>query len=115
MWAAEIIDMDFQTYARSKHADYTALAETVAAILQSAIRAYPKTLRLQQVQRRAKNPDSLRKKLEDRGVATTTSLENDIKDLAGCRLIFYTNSDVSLLRQSGIIEDNFDIDWDRTK
>ncbi len=107
--------MDFETYARSKHADYALLADTVAAILRAAIHAYPQTLRLQQVQQRAKDPDSLRKKLENRGIATTTWLENDIKDLAGCRLIFYTNSDVARFLHSGIIQDNFDVDWDRTK
>jgi len=107
--------MDFETYARSKFADYAALAETVAAILQAAIDAYPEKLRLQQLQKRAKNPKSLRKKLEDRAKLTTPSLEDEIKDLAGCRLIFYTNSDVSHFGQSGIVQDNFDVDWDRTK
>jgi ppGpp synthetase/RelA/SpoT-type nucleotidyltranferase len=107
--------MDFHTYSQSKFPDYAALADTVAAILRAAIGAHPQPLRLQQVQQRAKNPKSLRKKLEDRGILTTTSLEDDIKDLAGCRLIFYTNSDVSRLLQSGIIHDNFDVDWDRTK
>jgi ppGpp synthetase/RelA/SpoT-type nucleotidyltranferase len=107
--------MDFETYARSKFADYTALAETVATILRAAIGAYPETFRLQQVQQRPKNPEPLRKKLEDRGILATASLEDDIKDLAGCRLIFYTNSDVARFLQSGIIQDNFDVDWDRTK
>ena len=64
---------------------------------------------------RAKEPGSLRKKLEDCGIAGTTSLEKEIKDLAGCRLIFYTNSDVAGFLQSGIIQDNFDVDWERTK
>ena len=107
--------MDFETYARSKIAPYGALAETVAAILRAAIGAYPATFRLQQVQQRPKNSESLRKKLENRGNLATTSLEDDIKDLAGCRLIFYTNSDVARFLQSGIIQDNFDVDWDRTK
>src|SRR5271167_4394448 len=107
--------MDFETYSRSKLADYAALAETVAAILQAAIAAYPQPFRLQQVQQRAKGPGSLRKKLEDPGILTTATLESDIKDLAGCRLIFYTNSDVSRFLQSGIIRDNFEVDWERTK
>ena len=107
--------MDFETYARSKRADYAALADTVASILGAAIGAYPETFRLQQVQRRAKDPESLRRKLEDRGILATTSLENDIKDLAACRLIFYTNSDVTRFLQSGVIQDNFEVDWDRTK
>jgi ppGpp synthetase/RelA/SpoT-type nucleotidyltranferase len=107
--------MDLETYARSKYSDYAALAETVAAVLRAAIGAYPETFRLQQVQQRAKNPQSLRKKLQDRGILGTTALEHDIKDLAGCRLIFYTNSDVARFLQSGIIQGNFDVDWDRTK
>ncbi len=107
--------MDFETYSRSKLADYAALAETVAVILRAAIAAHPEPFRLQQVQHRPKGPASLRKKLEDRGILATTSLENDIKDLAGCRLIFYTNSDVSRFLQSGIIQENFDVDWERTK
>jgi ppGpp synthetase/RelA/SpoT-type nucleotidyltranferase len=114
--AAQIASpMDLETYSRSRHADYAALAEIVASILQAAIKAYPGTFRLQQVQHRAKNPDSLKKKLEDRNLLSTTTLEDDIKDLAGCRLIFYTNSDVSRFLQTGIIQDNFDVDWDRTK
>jgi ppGpp synthetase/RelA/SpoT-type nucleotidyltranferase len=115
MGSARRTSMDFETYARSKHADYAALAETVEAVLRSAIAASAGTLRLQQVQQRAKGPDSLRKKLEHRGILATTSLEDDIKDLAGCRLIFYTNADVTRFLQSGIIQDNFEVDWDRTK
>src|ERR1700683_2208233 len=107
--------MDFDTYSQSRFADYAALADTVAAILRAAIGAHPQTFRLQQVQQRAKNPESLRKKLEDRGILTTASLEDDIKDLAGCRLIFYTNADISRFLQSAIIYDNFEVNWDRTK
>jgi ppGpp synthetase/RelA/SpoT-type nucleotidyltranferase len=97
------------------YADYAVLAETVAAVLRAAISAYRGTFRLQQVQHRVKNPESLRKKLEDRGILATASLENDIKDLAGCRLIFYTNADVTRFLQSGIIQDNFEVDWDWTR
>ncbi|MCP1846747.1 MULTISPECIES: RelA/SpoT domain-containing protein [unclassified Bradyrhizobium] len=107
--------MDFETYSGTKQFVYAELAETVASILSTALKAYPVTLRLQQVQHRAKNVDSLRKKLEDRSIVTTTTLESDIKDLAGCRLIFYTNSDVARFLQSGIIQDNFHVDWERTK
>lgn len=105
--------MDFETYSRSKRADYAALADVVASILRAAITAHP--FRLQLVQARAKDPESLKKKLEDRGLLETTTLAEDIKDLAGCRLIFYSNSDVTRFQQSGIMTDNFDVDWDRTK
>ncbi|MCX7309510.1 MAG: RelA/SpoT domain-containing protein [Afipia sp.] len=107
--------MDFETYSRSKRADYAALADVVAGILRAAIDAYPVPLRLQLAQSRAKDSDSLKKKLEERGKLETTTLAEDIKDLAGCRLIFYSNSDVSRFQQSGIITDNFDVDWGRTK
>jgi ppGpp synthetase/RelA/SpoT-type nucleotidyltranferase len=107
--------MDFDTYSRSKRADYADLAGTVAAILRAAIAVHPIPFRLQLVQARAKDPVSLKKKLEDRGLPATTTLEEDIKDLAGCRLIFYSNADVTRFQQSGIIRENFDVDWDRTK
>jgi len=107
--------IDLDSYSRSRLADYAAFADTVASILRTAILEHPQRLRLQQVQHRAKSPESLRKKLENRGILATTSLEDEIKDLAGCRLIFYTNSDVSRFIQSGIIEDNFEVDWDRAK
>ena len=107
--------MDLESYSRSHIGDYRALAETVASILRAAIAAPPQAFRLQQVQHRPKEPESLRKKLLDRGILETQTLEHDIKDLAGCRLIFYTNTDVSRFLQSGIIQDNFEVDWERTK
>ena len=107
--------MDFETYSRSKRSDYADLADTVASILRAAIAAHPVPFRLQLVQSRAKDPDSLKKKLEHRAQLATTTLEQEIKDLAGCRLIFYSNADVTRFQQSGIIRDNFDVDWDRTK
>jgi ppGpp synthetase/RelA/SpoT-type nucleotidyltranferase len=107
--------MDFETYCQLKHFEYAALAEIIALILKAALAEHPHKFRIQQVQARAKSTESLKKKLEDRGLVDTTTLEADIKDLAGCRLIFYSNSDVSRFMQTGIISDNFDIDWDRTK
>ena len=71
--------MDFEAYARSKQFDYAALAETVESILRAAIAAYPGALRLQQVQRRAKNPESLRRKLQDRNLLSTSTLEADTR------------------------------------
>jgi ppGpp synthetase/RelA/SpoT-type nucleotidyltranferase len=100
--------MDFEGYERKGQAEYAAFAATVAAILTAAINA-EEGYRLQQVKDRAKQPDSLCKKLLQRGIAATTTLEGDIKDLAGCRIIFYTNSDVTRLINSGIIHQNFDV------
>lgn len=100
--------MNFDKYEREGLAAYAALATTVAAILTAAI-GIEKGYRLQQVKERAKQPDSLRKKLEHRGIAGTEMLQNDIKDLAGCRVIFYTNGDVTRFINSGIIDQNFEV------
>ena len=43
-------------------------------------------------------------------MSDTQTLEAEIKDLAGSRIIFYTNSDVTRFSQSGILRDNFEFD-----
>lgn len=98
--------MDFIQYEKEGRAVYAQFAETVAAILTAAIRA-ENGFRLQQVTHRAKQSASLKEKLTDRNIADTQTLEEEIKDLAGCRVIFYTNSDVSNFIQSGIVHQNF--------
>ncbi|MDB5441933.1 MAG: hypothetical protein JWP73_309 [Phenylobacterium sp.] len=100
--------MDFAEYEREGRATYAAFAATIAAILTATIRSDPR-LRLQQVAERAKAPHSLRKKLANRGLSETTNLQDDIKDLAGCRVVFYTNADVSRFLGSGLIHDNFEV------
>lgn len=112
----ELEKMNFESYKQSGIAEYKALAAKVASILQNNINDYPlKKFRLQYIAYREKDPESLYKKLEKTGITSTEFLENEIKDLAGCRLIFYSNSDVSRFFQSGIISDNFEIDFERTK
>jgi ppGpp synthetase/RelA/SpoT-type nucleotidyltranferase len=100
--------MNFEEYEREGRAAYSALATTIAKILTAAIDA-EEGYRLQQVNERAKQPVSLRKKLEERGIIASTMLENEIKDLAGCRIIFYTNGDVTRFINSGIINQNFEV------
>ncbi len=99
--------MDFSEYEREGRAAYAALATTVAAILRAAIGE--EGYRLQQVKERAKTTTSLLRKLDQRGIGATITLEDDIKDLAGCRVIFYTNSDVTRFINSGIIDQNFEV------
>lgn len=100
--------MNFAEYARAGFNAYREFAEAVAALLKEAIVAEHK-YRLQEVRSRAKEPDSLRKKLGDRGLEASNAVENEIKDLAGCRVIFYTNTDVSRLLSSGLIHENFEV------
>ncbi len=106
--------LKFQDYKDSGRLAYAEFSETIAAILTAAIRAQPQ-LRLQHVQHRSKDPERLRAKLEKLGGLASDSIETVVKDLAGCRLVFYTNSDVSRFLSSGLVRDNFEIDWSRTK
>jgi ppGpp synthetase/RelA/SpoT-type nucleotidyltranferase len=106
--------MDFDAYEREGRHAYAALAETVAAIIEK-VAEDQSGYRIQQVQYRAKGVASLRKKLADRNVAESTQIEREIKDLAGVRVVLYTNADVARFISSGVIGDNFEIDWDRTK
>lgn len=101
-------ELTFDQYELRAWANYEDFAETIATILTATIRRVPQ-LRLQQVNFRAKAPVSLKKKLKDRGIVDTQNLAENIKDLAGCRVIFYTNSDVLAFVQSGLMYENFEV------
>lgn len=106
--------MNFDEYERSGMALYEGLAEVVASILLAAIEQHG-GLHPQQIQHRAKTPDSLTKKLEKAGAAMDGDIRLHAKDLAGARVIFYTNDHVDRFQQSRLLTENFDIDWDRTR
>ncbi len=106
--------MNFEIYEKQMRSDYADLAKTIGAVLESAIKAHP-NLRLQQIKHRAKDPEKLKKKLEKAGELESENIEEVIKDLAGCRLVFYTNSDVDRFLSSGIVGDNFEVNRGRTK
>ncbi|WP_072376442.1 RelA/SpoT domain-containing protein [Hyphomicrobium sp. NDB2Meth4] len=103
--------MTFDEYVQGGKELYTDLAEAVAAILEAAIKAHPHIRRLQ-VQRRAKAPDSLAAKI---GSGESGAIEEKAKDLAGVRVVLYSNSDVDRLSHSRILFDNFEVVWERTK
>lgn len=106
--------MTFDEYEKSGMAQYEGLAKVVASILRAAI-AQHGNLHPQQIQNRAKSPASLKKKLEKSGASADDPIEPHAKDLAGARIIFYTNDHVERFQQSRLLTDNFEIDWDRTK
>ena len=106
--------MNLNQYAEEQRDRYEELAKLVAGMLEASIREN-RPLRLQQVQSRAKNPVSLKGKLEKAELLDSNAIEDEIKDLAGCRLIFYTNSDVAAFLSSGILQEHFKVDWERTK
>jgi ppGpp synthetase/RelA/SpoT-type nucleotidyltranferase len=107
--------MTLDEYEKSGKQPYEELAKLVASLLSEAI-AKRGEMRLQHVQHRAKGVTSLRDKLVKEKVAPEDrEIETKIKDLAGCRLVFYTNTDVGRFRGSGLLNELFEIDWDRTK
>lgn len=107
--------MDINEYAAGGQALYEDLAETLTNILEQAIAAASLKASRPQSQYRAKDADRLRARLQEKGQGSTRNIEELRKDLAGCRLIFYTNGDLNEFLQSGILRDNFDIDYDSTK
>jgi ppGpp synthetase/RelA/SpoT-type nucleotidyltranferase len=106
--------MDLTEYERTGLALYSAFSEAVSTILTAAIAA-DGSIRVQQVQHRAKAPLSLRGKLEAAGSNPDTNVEEVAKDLAGCRLVLYSNNDVARLNNARILHQNFEIIWTRTK
>jgi len=102
---------EYQTGGLELYADF---AERVADILKASI-AEQRDLRLQNIQYRAKEPASLKAKLARAGAAADTPIGDVAKDVSGCRVIFYTNGDVERFRNSGILHDNFNIDYERSK
>ena len=94
--------MNLAQYVAGQQGRYKDFAELVEGMLETSIREN-RQLRFQQVQSRAKNPVSLKGKLEKVGLLESNAIEDEIKDLAGCRLIFYTNSDVAAFLSSGIM------------
>jgi len=91
---------------------YEAFAQTVRFILKKALEAADNLPRPQSTQSRAKGIESLRRRLAEEGKLDTQTLELDRRDLAGARLIFYTNNDVDRFLASPLIRDNFEIEED---
>ena len=106
--------MKSEDYEREHYARYAEFAEIIALILQKAIDASDGP-RPQSIQHRAKSPKSLRDRLAETDKLESDSIENDRRDLAGVRLIFYTNTDIDRFLNSRVIFENFEIERDATR
>lgn len=107
--------MNYDEFTRVGFSRYEQFARTVADISRAAIDAQPHDFRVQQIMFRAKDPTSLRRKLNERGLLESTRIEEELKDLAGCRIIFYTNTDIDRFLNSRLIFENFVMDFDGSK
>jgi ppGpp synthetase/RelA/SpoT-type nucleotidyltranferase len=107
--------MNIDGYDRSYHSAYAELANVVKLRLEKAIGATAGVPTPQSLQSRAKSVASLKAKLERRKMLDSDDVEKQIRDLAGVRLIFYTNTDVNTFLSSRLITENFQVDWDATR
>ncbi|MFG1465075.1 RelA/SpoT domain-containing protein [Xanthobacter sp. DSM 24535] len=107
--------MNFDDYERSEFNRYQAFADTVRQVLENAIGAEDGLPRPQSIQARAKTPASLRKRLQEAGNLDAPDIASLRRDLAGVRLIFYTNGEVNRFINSSVVFDNFDVDRNATK
>src|SRR6266487_4475027 len=107
--------MKFDDYEKTYALIYREFAELVRSLLELTIKKTEGAPRPQSTQVREKDVTSLRRKLEERGLLESERIENEIKDLAGARLIFYTNTDVDRFLRTGLIPDIFDLDEKETR
>jgi ppGpp synthetase/RelA/SpoT-type nucleotidyltranferase len=106
--------MTFDEYVNEKIALYREFCETVRQILEKAIGAAGLP-RPQSLQCRPKDAKRLKARLEESGTLNAPSIEELRRDLAGARIIFYTNNDVERFIGSRLIFDNFEIEEDGIK
>lgn len=107
--------MNINDYEKNYFSLYESFANTVRFIFEKAILAAKSLPQPQSVQCRAKEVESLRRRLSEVGKLDTQALEFDRRDLAGVRLIFFTNNDVDRFLASPLIRENFEIEDDSTK
>jgi ppGpp synthetase/RelA/SpoT-type nucleotidyltranferase len=107
--------MNFDDYEKTGRARYARLAQVVEDILQHALRRAEIVANHPQTQPRAKDPVRLKQKLRERGILDSATIENEIKDLAGCRIIFYTETDLERFRNSAFWRETFEVDWQASK
>ena len=103
---------DRNNYEKKYFPIYKAFAETVRFILEKALISAKSLPIPQSVQCRAKGLESLQRHLAQGGKLDTETLELERRDLAGVRLIFYTNNDVDRFLASPLIRENFEIEED---
>lgn len=106
--------MNLEEYKRSGRDLYGLFAKTVEMLLRHTINQDPR-FRLQHIQHRAKTVESLSLRLQQINEESTECIEAHRKDLAGCRVIFYTNHDVNRFKSSGILGSLFEVDWIRSR
>jgi ppGpp synthetase/RelA/SpoT-type nucleotidyltranferase len=100
--------VNFDEYEKRHYRLYADFAETIRAILERALEGAG--VARTAVTCRAKDPSRLRVRLEEAGYLTNPNIETIRRDLAGVRIILYTDGDVDKLNNSRLIWDNFEVE-----
>ena len=110
--------MNLKEYDEYGYKLYDEFANNVNFILSKAIeKAIEENIfnfKIMYVQARAKDPVSLNNKILRKNI-DSDNFDNYINDLAGCRIIFYTNNHVDEFINSGLIYECFSVDDDKSK
>ncbi len=107
--------MKFDEYQKGGSELYKRLAKAVRDILEAAAEGRTDVPRVQAHQNREKGIESLRRKLTKRGKLDAPDIGAEIKDLAGARVILYTNIDYDRYLRSRIIVEALLVHWVETK
>ena len=99
--------MNFEEYRLAGRDRYAAFVEAIRHILKVAVKA--QEMKPYAITGRAKELESLARKLDDRGIDPASAIDEEIKDLAGARIVFLTEGQIYAFQQAGILHDNFDI------
>jgi ppGpp synthetase/RelA/SpoT-type nucleotidyltranferase len=111
--------MNINEYESNGQKLYKDFCKFIKCKLKSALEQYedyPFKTEIQSIVCRAKGLESLKRKLNDRSILDSSSIEDEIKDLAGCKIVFYGNQDLDYFLRSGIIgNETFVVHWDESK
>lgn len=99
--------MNFEEYQQEGRARYLALVDAIQNILRHMLSQHG--LMAHTITGRAKEAGSLAKKLANRGIDPADAIDEQLKDLAGCRVVFLTNSQVEAFNHTGALHENFEV------
>jgi ppGpp synthetase/RelA/SpoT-type nucleotidyltranferase len=105
-------EVTLDEYEKTHFQLYEDFSQTVAGILKAAIEGTEIFLP-PMITHRAKAVKSLRKKLVDRNTPLEADICAVVKDIAGCRAVFYTEFDASKISKSRLIYQTFDVAEDK--
>jgi ppGpp synthetase/RelA/SpoT-type nucleotidyltranferase len=107
--------MDFEEFKANGQKTYDEMSRLVRKIVEDAVAADNAAPRVQAFQNRPKGIGSLKRKLTNRGIADSSTIQDQIKDLAGVRVVLYTNLELDQFLQKRYIVQSLDVHWDETK